>query len=830
MTGFQFQPPLSGTHLLILLATLTVAGITLRLTAGRAAEPARRWGLLCLRAALMIALFALLSGPVHVEQSRGRVQRPDLFLMVDASKSMDIGGEQTRFEDAVGVIENSLSGVDDETMADGIRLLRFGHRLRSVQRNEDSSDETPGASPANLIETIGLTHLSSEGPTDSDSRLAEAFRQLSGRFGRQPPAGVVLISDGRVRDTAAVELLARHFAAQNVPIHAYPLGDTERGGDVAIVSAVIPQSVRKYSDVEVQVFVRSFGFTGRRTEVQIVAPGGEGGVEETLATLPITLSGGAQSVTLSFRSDDHGRDIEIRIPDQQDEISLRNNVMATHVRIDRTKIRVLYIEGSNQPIRATQSATTTSYSGAFTFFEQAVMQDEDIECVTLVEYPGARELMRLRVPSSSGARRGFPESVAELAAFDCVILSDIPTSIFSDEQLEWLAHWIENRGGGLCMVGGRDSYSGGGWEFSPLGPMLPVAFTSENWMPSVTATVTPHPDMEAHSLWHIVSDRRQNHDILQSLPAFGAMHANLQPKPLSTTLAECLTLGEQPVPAVVAGRYGRGRTLAVAFPITAPHAQAFQTAWGPAGNRNASKFLRNLVYWVSEGSFIGRRRLVADVDKQFYRPGETINLTAVAYDETAHRTTGYDIWGMIEPQVFDVNDDSLYAPVLWPNGVPREGGDDSLYVAWGEEFPVARIGEQRGYATSLELAEVLRSGASDEGLRIELTAYENTGQSIGFARGTQVDSTSIDIQILDDPFEQQNPFPNHDLMRRVASVSGGRVLASPSELAQLVTERPVQQGPPVIHTTPLWSRWWLLTLLIGLLTIEWVWRRKIGMA
>ena len=152
------------------------------------------------------------------------------------------------------------------------------------------------------------------------------------------------------------------------------------------------------------------------------------------------------------------------------------------------------------------------------------------------------------------------------------------------------------------------------------------------------------------------------------------------------------------------------------------------------------------------------------------------------------------------------------------------------WIAWGEEFPVTRSGDEQEYRLALELAERLRSGASDQGLRIELTAYENTGQSFGFARGTQVDSTSMDIQVLDDPFEHQNPFPNHDLMRRVASVSGGRVLSSPAELTELVVERPVEAGPPVVRRTPLWSRWWLLSLLVGLLTVEWFWRRSIGLA
>ena len=67
------------------------------------------------------------------------------------------------------------------------------------------------------------------------------------------------------------------------------------------------------------------------------------------------------------------------------------------------------------------------------------------------------------------------------------------------------------------------------------------------------------------------------------------------------------------------------------------------------------------------------------------------------------------------------------------------------------------------YTAILPIAEAksLPTGVNlTQGLRIELTAYEDN---------TQVDSTSLEVQILDDPSEQQNPFPDHDLLRRVAS-------------------------------------------------------------
>jgi hypothetical protein len=125
------------------------------------------------------------------------------------------------------------------------------------------------------------------------------------------------------------------------------------------------------------------------------------------------------------------------------------------------------------------------------------------------------------------------------------------------------------------------------------------------------------------------------------------------------------------------------------------------------------------------------------------------------------------------------------------------------------------------HAIALPLADSLASGTSSQSMRIELTAWEDQ---------TQVDSTSLDIQVLHDPFEQQNPFPNHDLLKRVATASGGKLIQSPDELAHVLQDVPVSVGPPIVKRSPLWSGWWMWGLIVGLLTVEWCWRRGLGLA
>ena len=95
---------------------------------------------------------------------------------------------------------------------------------------------------------------------------------------------------------------------------------------------------------------------------------------------------------------------------------------------------------------------------------------------------------------------------------------------------------------------------------------------------------------------------------------------------------------------------------------------------------------------------------------------------------------------------------------------------------------------------------------------------------------TQVDSTSLDIQILHDPFEQQNPFPNHELLESIAKHSGGNVITTSSQLAEVLRDVPMKAGVPIVKKTPLWSTWWLWSFLLCLLSVEWIWRRVVGLA
>jgi len=861
---FQFLPPLAIGVALSVFASIVAAAMLLRWLLGPPNAVSRRWSLWLVRGAILAIVGIVLFNPVRVDQQPGPFQRPEMFYLFDTSASMQMGNPRSRWDESLAMVKRSNQLASKSPAL--VKPFRFGHRLSAIEDplqvglpSNIASESSRGLLVNNVVNTAPLL------PTDGDTRLLSALRQVSSRFGRVPPQALVLFSDGRAHDDAGLEQLAAEFAKLKVPIHVAPVGDTSKGGDVAVSAVVAPPKARKYTEVEVQVFLRSFGYDGKRTEVQLLEIVDNDRVGRTLASLPITLQSGFQSVSLSFRTDLSTRKLRVNVPPLADEVSDRNNQVNTEMGIDRTKIRVLYVEGSSQPYTAVRVGDRTQTQGPFSDLKQALVEDEDIECVVLAAPGGVGRLMRMADYGQVDGVRGFPTTVAELSAFDALILSNIPAEAFTEKQVEWIDQWIGQRGGGLCMVGGENSFASGGWANTPLAEMLPIEMLPGgfDWVPGEQVQVVAQMPATPHPLWNLLSDEKKNRQVVAGFPQllglnrFASTRTNLATV-LATTnvsgspaapmpqeafnlraLSRLLPGGETPepkkaavknnnaadaasLPAIVAGRYGRGRTMAMAFPFTAPYAEEFCQKWGQGDNRYYSKFARNLVYWLTESSAIGRRRLVASADKRFYRPGETITISAATYDESASPTKNYRVVAMIEPHTAPGEPEPESSPLKWPAGLTRESGEEGVFIAWGEEFELALGGQEKPlHAVQLPLAEMLASGASSQSLRVELTAYEDY---------TQVDSTSLDIQVLHDPFEQQNPFPNHDLLKRLAASSGGKVLRTPDELAEILNEVQADVGPPVIKRSPIWSSVWVLLLVLGLLSGEWCWRRTLGLA
>jgi Ca-activated chloride channel homolog len=71
---------------------------------------------------------------------------------------------------------------------------------------------------------------------------------------------------------------------------------------------------------------------------------------------------------------------------------------------------------------------------------------------------------------------GVPSDLAAFAAYDLIVLSDISATELAASQLEALASYVRDLGGGLLLMGGEHSLGPGGFGKTPVEDVSPVSF------------------------------------------------------------------------------------------------------------------------------------------------------------------------------------------------------------------------------------------------------------------------------------------------------------------------------------------------------------------
>ncbi len=737
------------------------------------APSARRFLLLVLRACVFGLLLFILGNPVQVSEAKLPARVPGVIQLVDVSRSMGLDSPQSRLAQVQQTLNLSLQLTQAGQNKVRLSTFRFG------------KESEPLTGPLQ--------------PRDDATRLLEALEDLPARFGEDLPKGVIVFSDGRSTDEIASNTwneLAAGFKALGVPLHVFPVGNPNVSGDVAIRDVIAPRSVPPGVKVPVKVVVGSVGCAGERAEILIRSTGFEPTI---LARLPITLTDTDKTYDLTVESDRATESLVpliVEVPARPTEAFVQNNQVALKLLSRNPKLRVIYMEGT--------------LGNEYRWIRDALVEDPNIECLVLevnAQYAQTPTLHRVTDPS-----RGYPTTREELFSYDVVLCSDINRVSFTPEQLQWTHELVSQRGGGFAMIGGNTSFGAGNWDQTIWDGMIPVDMSGRQqgygtiW--NVNFQFQVPAETESHPVWRIVDDPRKNHEILQRIPPFYGTNRTDRVKPAATVLANSSVPldGSGIIPVLTCQSFGKGRSVAFSPDSTVDWGRDFERLWGEAGdNRYFRKFWRNVVRWLGENSAGANRQLRLETDKLLYRPGEPIVLTALAFDEQQIATNKYRLVARLQ------------APAL-PNAVQG---------AWlGNEEPLSPDPQNQSYSTRLEspaFEQVPANAAATSGHRmanIVVTAFDGD---------RQVAQTSVDFQILDDSPEYRDPRPDLALLTDLANTSGGQVLHTPQELANLLNSFPVVPGESAVFKTPLWDRAWVWLLLFGLLAAEWIVRRAWGL-
>ncbi len=265
--------------------------------------------------------------------------------------------------------------------------------------------------------------------TAMERALLRAWQGLPGdRLGR-----LWLLTDGNETSGDALAL-ARRAAAHEVKVFTRPYTNDTRS-EVLLEDLLVPSEVRKGQSFAVKAVAHSTEPT--RAKFTLFRDGFK--IQEK----ELELKPGAN--TLAFQETKAKEGLlkyELRVQATNDFYA-DNNVAAGLVSI-AGEPRVLLLEGSEREAR---------------FLARAL------------------EAENIRVDARDG--KGLPGSLEELAAFDAVILSDVPATDLNVRQMSLLRSYIEDLGGGFIMVGGQNSFGLGGYYRTAIEDALPVRMKSE---------------------------------------------------------------------------------------------------------------------------------------------------------------------------------------------------------------------------------------------------------------------------------------------------------------------------------------------------------------
>jgi hypothetical protein len=347
-----------------------------------------------------------------------------------------------------------------------------------------------------------------------------------------------------------------------------------------------------------------------------------------------------------------------------------------------------------------------------------------------------------------------------------------------------IADFVGQRGGGLLALGGRHSFAEGGYGPTPVAEVLPVLLDERrDSKPAFFAEmkVEPTPFGMTHGVTQLAASEELSAQRWKKLPPLSTLNPVRRTKPGAVSLLIGRGTG-LPGPQVVLAsqRYGAGKSLA----FTTDDSWLWQMhADIPLEDMTHETLWRQLLRWlVSEVP----GPVTASVSPERVTPGGTVTIAATVKDAT----------------YLTVNDAQVVAHVTEPSGAQRE-----VPLEWS-------VGKDGEYSARLATHDAGRYEVRVEARRADKTLGSDTAQ---------VQAADLDTEYFG--AEMRRP-----LLERIAKETGGRFY-TPETVRSLPEDiRYGGGGATVQETKPLWDMPALYLLMVGLISVEWAYRKRRGLA
>jgi uncharacterized membrane protein len=735
--------------------------------------------LLALRVSAFLLLGLVLARPVRVER-REEVHPAEVLVLVDDSASMrrsdSYGDEDLReaLEDAAGLPPESATRLDlaRSVLARNVLPLieRGGYGLGLYSFAESASP---------------LTDLSALDGRGGATHLGDAlFQALAARRGRHV-TDVVVVSDGRSNGGSSALDAARAAGVAGIPVHTLIVGDTRAEKNAVLELVDAPGEAIEGDEIGVTVRVRGRGTpAGERAQLLLEELEADGPRMLAEEELELTEEGERVVLIAPAASSQPGggeRRLRVSVPPLEGETMVDDNRLEFTVHVSPARIRVLFVEGYPR--------------WEYRFVKNLLLRADkniDVQCFLLSATKDFPQEASPGLPSLTSV----PTSRDELLEkYDVVVLGDVdPYAISPDPKkcedfLRSLREFVE-AGGGLLFQAG-EFHNPRALSNTPLEDVLPVQLDSTRMLAFEGDTRTEfRPRLEdpthPHEILRLSSDPATNRalweDPEQGLRGFYWYMPVQKVKPGAQVLlrhpSDRNAQSGENYPLMVLGYFPSGRTLFLGVDSTYRWRYRY-------GDRYLDTFWRNSIRWLALGRLkSGDRR----------------------YRIESSRST-YDIEDRVQLEVRVLNED--FRPSEEPEQLIGWSGPD------GEEheLSLAREGDRPGvYRGGLELD---RPGVYRAWV-------------VGRVAGRSQRVSVTEFEVVLPSRENQDPAPDPEALRALAQKTGG-VFLELGKARALAAQFPggeERREPISSRLEDAWDGWHTLLLALGLLSAEWILRKR----
>lgn len=611
-----------------------------------------------------------------------------------------------------------------------------------------------------------------------------------------PTLGVILLTDGRENARTSAQPAVERLRERGVPVYPVLIGSVSPPRDAAVAAVRVPETVDRGHSARIDVTVKADGLEpGTPLPVVLTRPGGPPLQEVVRAQA----EGGRPVASFRVPFDAVGvQDVTVSVGPVPEDARPDNDRKALKVVVVDDKARVLLVDGEAR--------------WEFQYLRNALMRDPRVTLETVVlrqpMLPGdANPFYPAALPDRDGtaSQDGTTTAPDPLNAFDAIIVGDVGPNALDREAWGRLEGYVAERGGTLVLSAGPRSYPSladdetvgkllpvraprpiavDRGSIDPAHPTLPAGLAL---LPTLTAASGPWPMLQ------LAEDPEASRSIWESLPRLPWILAG-EPKPTATPLAAVGTSASEADAALVAMPYGLGKVLWVGTDAT--------WRWRfRVGDAYHHRFWGQVVQWAARGKLSSGNRLV-----QFgampprVTEGEQAMVRA-RFTEPLPPGSGSLL---VAAKVYAADDAATGDPPagdpLAVISLPPRADQPHVFDGSIPRLPPGR------YDVRLEvpqMAEAMRAAGGVPTAQLEITP-QDSGERIELAASP-------------------------DALEALARTTGGRLLspAEVGEIPSLIQRRTTTRVR--VEPTRLGERPEALLLFFGLLTIEWVMRKRAGL-